>query len=60
MKGFRTLAAGFAMAVLPVAVTYLAGVDWTQYVGPNVALVISGVVTIALRFVTSTAVGSKS
>ena len=57
MKGFRTIAVGLAMAVLPVALTYLAGVDWTQYVSPNIALLISSTVMIGLRTVTTTPVG---
>lgn len=57
MKGWRTIAYGLALVVVPPAITYLAGVDWSQYVPPNVAVVISGVITIALRMVTTTTIG---
>lgn len=56
MKGWRMLAWGLAMAVMPAGLSYLAGVDWTQYVNPTWAMAISGVVTIALRVVTTTAI----
>ncbi len=57
MKGYRTIAIGLAMAVIPPALTYLGGVDWTTAVGPNAAMVISGVLTIAMRLITSTPAG---
>jgi hypothetical protein len=57
MKGFRTIAAGLAMVVLPVALTYLAGIDWTPYIGASGAFAVSGIITIALRLVTTTPVG---
>ncbi len=57
MKGYRTLAVGLVMAVAVPGLTYLAGVDWTQYVSPNQALVISGGLMIVLRLVTNTAIG---
>jgi hypothetical protein len=57
MKGYRTLLVGLAMAAVPPALSYLAGVDWTQYVSPNVATMIAGAVTVAMRLVTSTPVG---
>lgn len=59
MKGFRTFAVGLGIAIGPVALDYLAKVDWTQYVSPNVALIISGVTMIALRAVTSSGIFSK-
>ena len=58
MKGFRTIAAGLFFAVALPGLTYLAGLDWTQYVNPNIALMVSGALTIALRFVTNTSVFS--
>ena len=60
MKGFRTLAAGLAVAVLPTSLTYLGNVDWTQMVGPNAALLISGLLTIGLRVITTTSVGRSA
>lgn len=60
MKGYRTIAVGFLIAVGPVALTYLAGLDWTKLVGPNAALVVAGVITIAMRCMTDTGPGQKS
>lgn len=57
MKGYRTILVGLAMAIAPAALTYLAGVDWTALVGPNGAMFVAGIVTIALRIVTTTPVG---
>lgn len=59
MKGFRTIAVGFAVAVLPAATGYLLGVDWGSIVGPSAAFAISGALTIVMRLVTTTPVGAK-
>lgn len=59
MKGFKTVIFGVLMVIAPPALTYLAGVDWTQFVGANAALVISGLVTIGLRVVTTTPIGKS-
>ena len=60
LKGMRTIGVGILVAVVPAAVTYLIGVDWTQYVGPNAALIISGALTIAMRVVTTTPIFKKN
>jgi hypothetical protein len=57
MKGYRTILAGLAMAILPAGLTYLGGVDWTALVGPNGALAIAGAVTIVMRIITTTPIG---
>lgn len=59
MKGFRTVLTGLGIAVAPVALEYVAKVDWTQYVSPNVALVISGLTMVALRAITTSALFKK-
>ena len=60
MKGFKTVAFGLALVVIPPAVTYLAGVDWTTLgLSPGVSATI-GLVIIGLRAVTNTAIGAKS
>ncbi|HET7641225.1 MAG TPA: hypothetical protein VFK47_21125 [Ktedonobacteraceae bacterium] len=59
MKGWRTILWGLAMAVLPVGLHYLGGVDWTQYLSPTWAPVFAGIVTMALRLITTTPVGTK-
>lgn len=58
MKGWKTLVFNAAVAAAGGLVPFLASVDWTQYVSPNVAILIVAGINIALRFVTTTAVGS--
>lgn len=59
MKGFRTLATGMVIAIVPVGLQYLAGIDWTQYVSPQIAPVVVGALMILLRAVSTTPIGSK-
>lgn len=59
MKGYRTIAIGLVTAVAVPGLTYLAGVDWTQYVAPNTALIISGALMVVMRLVTTTSVLNK-
>ncbi len=59
MKGWRTLIVNGALAIAPVALQYFAGVDWTQYVSPQMALLIAGALNMGLRFITTTPVGVK-
>jgi hypothetical protein len=59
MKGFRTLAMGLVFAIVPTALTFLSGIDWTLYVSPNVALALSGLLTVAMRCITTSPVGAK-
>ena len=58
LKGWRTVLIGVTMAAAPAALTYLAGVDWTKLIGPNGAMAVAGVITIVMRIVTTTPVGS--
>lgn len=59
MKGFKTIALGAAVAILPTALTYLGGVDWTS-IGLSPAMGgLLGSAIIALRAVTNTAIGQK-
>ena len=58
MKGYRTLALSLAVAIVGVLQTF----DWAtvipgQYAGP--ALLIIGAASAALRFITTTPVGTK-
>ncbi len=57
MKGWRTLAWGLGMALVPAGLQYLGGVDWTQYVSPTVASVVAGSITVLLRAFTNTPLG---
>lgn len=54
MKGFRTVIFGLMVAVVPAALTYLGGVDWTAFgINPMLAGAL-GAAIIALRAITST------
>lgn len=57
MKGYRTLALNGAIVVGTAALTWVAGVDWTQVVSPSTALMITGAANLVLRLVTTTTVG---
>jgi hypothetical protein len=59
MQGYRTLAFNALVVVLGALLPWAASVDWTQYVSPQVAVLILGAVNIGLRLVTSTAVGAR-
>jgi hypothetical protein len=52
--GLKTILFNAAIAAGLAGLTYLAGVDWTQYVSPTLALILTSVVNIGLRFLTST------
>ena len=58
-KGWRTVAFGLAMAIGPSALTYLAGIDWTQLIGPNAAAIVGGIGVIVLRAITTTSLGKS-
>lgn len=59
MKGYRTLLANAGVIVLGALLPWAAGVDWTQYVSPQVAALIVGLANIGLRLITTTPVASK-
>jgi len=56
VKGWKTLAINTGIAAGVATLTYLAGIDWTQYVSPSVAVIGAAVVNMALRVVTTTAI----
>lgn len=56
VKGWKTVAFGLVMIIVPPALTYLGGVDWTSLgVSPAMAAAI-GAAIIGLRAVTNTPV----
>lgn len=59
LKGFRTIIVGLGVALLPQALSYLAGVDWS-FLGAQGAFFVSGLIMVAMRFVTTTKVGVKA
>ena len=60
LKGWRTIIFGALVAAVPSLLTYVAWVDWTHLVSPNIAALIAGVATIGLRAVTTTPPGQSS
>ncbi len=58
MKGWKTLVFNAAVAVAGGLLPFLASVDWTEYVSPNVAILIVTAVNLGLRVITTTPVGS--
>jgi len=59
MKGFRTILFNLLGVVAVPGLTYLVGLDWTQYVSPTIALIIVGGINIGLRYVTNSPVFKK-
>jgi hypothetical protein len=57
MQGFRTLAFNALVIILGALLPWVASIDWTQYVSPQVAVLILGAANIGLRLITSTTVG---
>lgn len=59
MKGWRTIAVGLAVAIAPAALQYLGGIHWESYVSPSIATLIAGALTVGMRVITTTPVGSS-
>ncbi len=60
MKGYRTVAFGFLLALLPAGLTYLGGVDWTSLgISASMGAIIGGLV-VFLRTITSTPMGKAA
>lgn len=60
MTGYKTLIWNALLVALGAVVPYLASVQWTDYVNPTAAVVIVAVINVALRMVTTTAIGGKT
>ena len=60
MTGFKTLIWNAILVVVGALLPYLAGVDWTQYVSPQIAVIIVAVINVALRLATTTAIGKSA
>lgn len=60
MKGWKTVLFGLLTIIVPSALTYLGGVDWTSLgISPGVAGII-GATIIGLRAATSTPIGKAN
>ncbi len=60
MKGWKTLAFNGAIVIGGAAVTWAAGIDWTQYLSPTAAVIAAAVVNVGLRLVTNSAAFKKT
>jgi hypothetical protein len=59
MKGYRTVLFGLVVALLPAALTYLGGVDWTVLgISPAIGMGIGSAI-ISLRSITTTRIAAK-
>lgn len=59
LKGLRTIIIGLLMAVLPVVTQYLGMIDWSTVLPPPYSWLVSGIVMILLRLITTGPVGKK-
>lgn len=59
MKGFRSILLHTGIAAGTAGLTYLGGYDWVSKVGPVGATAILSGIAIAMRFLTTTAVGKS-
>lgn len=59
MTGFRTLAFNGLIIALAALLQWATSIDWTQYVSPQVALMLVGAANIGLRMITRTPIGTK-
>lgn len=60
VKGWKSVIVGAFMVIGVPLLTYFASIDWEAHgVSPAVAFAISGVITLALRAVTTSAIGRK-
>jgi hypothetical protein len=59
MKGWKTLLWNGAVVIGGAAVTWAAGIDWTQYLSPTYAMIAVAVVNVVLRLVTNSPAFSK-
>lgn len=60
LKGWRTVAIGLGLALIPAALQSLAIVDWTPLLGASGAFFVSGMIQIAMRYFTTTPIGSSA
>ena len=51
---------GLALRSRPPALTYLSGIQWDHYIGATGAFFVSGVLMLAMRFITDTAPASRT
>lgn len=52
-KNWRTLGLNAAVVLILAGATWAAGIDWTQYVSPTLAMIILAVANFLLRFFTN-------
>jgi hypothetical protein len=60
MKGFRTLIVNGGIAAGTALLSWAAGVNWVEYVGPTWSVFILAGVNAGLRLITTTPVGQDA
>jgi len=60
MKGWRTLLLNAGIVIGTGTLTWAAGVNWSDYVSPSTAVILTAAVNMGLRLVTNTPVGKSN
>lgn len=60
LKGYRTLLLNIGAAALVGGLTYMAGVNWTDYLSPTNAMFLMAGVNVLMRVLTTGPVGTKA
>jgi len=58
MKGWRTLILNGAIVIGTAALTWAASVNWSEYISPSTAVIVTAALNMGLRLVTNTPVGN--
>jgi len=59
MTGFRTFLIGLAMVIIPPVTQYIGAIDWSTILPPPYSWMVSGVMMVIMRLLTSTPVFTK-
>lgn len=60
MKGWRTLILNGAIVIGTAGLTWAASVNWSEYISPSTAVIVTAALNMGLRFVTNTPVGKAN
>ncbi len=60
MKGLRTVLLNGVIIGVLAFLTWATNVDWTQYVSPTTAMILTAAANFGLRFLTTTPVGKAT
>lgn len=57
MKGWRTLVLNGAIVIGTAGLTWAASVNWSEYISPSTAVIVTAALNMGLRLITNTPVG---